>query len=281
MSLLKVFFKMFAGWSNNADRLMTVLVATNARFGSSTIRKVLRRFRREVISESFIYPSLINNGYLHIERIIEVVKSRKLGGNLVLDIGAAGGETARMFASAFPSASIFAFEPIKTTFEKLQSNTKDVGNISIHNIALGSVKKESSINITGRVTSSSIFPTSPNEYFDKAEPFKITSTEQIRIDRLDEVVNSGAQVDLIKMDVQGFELEVLQGGVDTLTRTAFLLLEMQNHQIYQGAPKYYEVDEFLRNHGFELFDIIPSIRVDMQVKEFDAIYINKSLTNKA
>lgn len=261
----------------NADRLMTFLTMRTFNFGQPTIRKVTRRFRKEIISDCFQYPSVINNGYLHIERMIEIIQSRSIDVRVVLDIGAASGETCKKFASSFPNAKVYAFEPLKSTFQKLVDNTAAMSNILASNIGLGAKSGTVSINITGRVTSSSILGTNENEFFTEPEPFRIVSTEEISIDTLDRRMQSEAAVHLIKMDVQGYELEVLKGGVETLKRTSFVLLELQNHQIYQGAPQYFEIDSFLRENGFELFDVIPSIRVNMQIKEFDAIYINKSL----
>lgn len=277
MSGLQMILNFVVRRRGNSDRLMTFLASRPFRFGPGTIRKVIKRFRQEIITDRFQYPSVINNGYLHIERMIEIIQSRSIDVKVVLDIGAASGETCKKFAESFPYAKVYAFEPIKSTFQKLVDNTKAITSISAFNLGLGSKQATVSINITGRVTSSSILATNENEFFTEPEPFRIVSTEEIFIDTLDQRMNGEAAVQLIKMDVQGYELEVLKGGVETLKRTSFVLLELQNHQIYQGAPQYFEIDTFLRENGFELFDMIPSIRVNMQIKEFDAIYINKLL----
>src|SRR5258706_5546752 len=114
-----------------------------------------------------------------------------------------------------------------------------------------------------RITASSIFESSDNSMLSGNRFFDTVEKERIEIDLLDNTIMEGS-VSLIKMDVQGYELEVLKGGVKTLRNTYFVLLEMQNHGIYNGAPKYYELDGFLRNAGFELFEISPSIRENQQ-----------------
>jgi hypothetical protein len=90
-----------------------------------------------------------------------------------------------------------------------------------------------------------------------------------------------AKVLLIKLDTQGTELDVLKGAADTLKRTLFVLSEMNNHDDYKHACKYYEVDEWLRQNGFTLADTITSYRNAGRMIEYDAIYINERLVASA
>ena len=94
---------------------------------------------------------------------------------------------------------------------------------------------------------------------------------------MDKEIPSDAKVGILKLDVQGFELEVLIGGSNTLKNTSIIVLEMNNHDGYLGSPKYYEIDEYLRNNGFVLYDIFPSQKNFGQLTEWDTIYINKSV----
>jgi FkbM family methyltransferase len=239
----------------------------------------ISRFRQFIIQEIFKYPSIINNGYLHIERSIHLIKTRNLEGLKIIDIGAAAGETCLRFSQSLPEAEIIGFEPIRKTFKRLEDNTKNFANIKVFNIALGKEKGVSSINIMDRITSSSIYPSQANSNFDGNQYFNILETEPINIESLDHFGYRDKSIALIKIDVQGFELEVLKGALNTLLNTHFILVELQNHEIYIGAPRYYEIDAFLREVGFELFDIIPSIRQMDQIKEFDSIYINRRIHN--
>jgi FkbM family methyltransferase len=239
--------------------------------------RVLNKLRADLVKDVFSYPSIVNNGYLHIERSIDILKARSIDKGLILDIGAASGETCILFSKAFPSVIVHGFEPIAKTFQLLSKNIESYKNIKVHHTALGSAKSTSKINIMSRITSSSLFQSEPNSNFNGENYFDTIGVEEINIEKLDSMINQNQNVMLIKMDVQGFELEVLKGAIETLKRTRFVLLEMQNHEIYIGAPKYYVLDEFLRNSDFELFEMIPSIREANQIKEFDAIYVNKAL----
>ena len=60
----------------------------------------------------------------------------------------------------------------------------------------------------------------------------------------------------MKIDTQGHELNVLEGAKNTLKHVSFILIEMNNHDIYAGSSKYYEIDTWLRSNNFQLADII-------------------------
>ena len=81
----------------------------------------------------------------------------------------------------------------------------------------------------------------------------------------------------MKLDVQGFEIEALKGAVNCLSRTYFVLIELSNHDYYKHGAKYFEVDDFLRQIGFELQTFIPSLRDKNKILEWDSIYMNKKL----
>lgn len=251
----------------------------NISFRTNEITFLISRNRSLFVNECNTYPSLINNGYMHVERAIEFVNFFNLDlKNAIIDIGAAEGVIALKFSQAFPEATIFAYEPIKNTFEVLQYNTGSNPKVIPINRALGNSHEEKIIHIAHRITSSSIFDIEKeieNKYF--AEQLHYETDEKITVSRLDDEIASTTLVNIIKIDVQGYELEVLKGAGQTLKRTNLVVLEMQNHNLYNKAPKYYELDEHLRNNGFELYDIIPSLREDHKLYEWDSVYINKKI----
>ena len=241
------------------------------------IDRFFSRNRGLLVKENFEFPSVINNGYIHIERITELAhKIGRTENKIIVDAGASTGIMTKMFAERFPELQIYCFEPIQQTFKELTENTAKYKNLILINKALGSSPGLSVIHILDRISSSSILSVSEkidDPYF--AEALKEKKTENITISTLDIEIPSDKNIAIMKMDVQGFELEILKGGQSTLRRTDLIVLEMQNHDYYRNAPMYYDLDKFLREQHFVCWDIIPSLRKEFKLKEWDAIYVSE------
>ena len=254
-------------------------MARNMKLNESTAEIFIKNNPEIFKQQLYQYPSAINNGYRHIERVIDLANYFKLNSkSTIIDIGAAEGVISQMFSEAFPLATIYAFEPINITFNTLKKNTAANKKIIAINKAIGNSIEERTIHVAERITSSSIFEIQKNiknSYF--ASNLNHKQDENIRIVMLDDEIADIPEINIIKIDVQGFELEALKGARLTLQKTNIVLLEMQNHELYNRAPKYYELDEYLRKNNFELFDMIPSIRQDEMLYEWDGIYVNKKL----
>jgi FkbM family methyltransferase len=220
--------------------------------------------------------AIVNNGFEHIERAASFVPFLKLNPEgLIADVGAATGKTALLFTKLVPGCRVVAFEPLPSSFEALQQNTRTTTSITSIQKALGREPGVASFHANNRPTTSSLLKT--NEQINQAwfeEQLAEKQVIEVAISTLDAEIPANEVLNILKMDVQGFELEVLKGGIQTLQRTAIVVLEVQNHEFYVGAPKYYELDAWLRDHGFELYDILPGILQEKKLYEFDSIYIN-------
>lgn len=240
------------------------------------------RNRSLLIKEHYEYPSIINNGYIHIERIVKLANELgKTDGKIIIDAGAANGIISKMFSANFPKLNIYSFEPIHKAYSELELNLAEYKNIILFNKALGASPGNSVIHILDRITSSSLLEPSEkidNPYF--AKSLKERETENIVISTLDIEIPSDKNVSILKLDVQGFELEILKGGINTLKRTDMVVLEMQNHQYYKNAPMYFELDNFLHEQNFSCWDLIPSIRESNKLMEWDAIFVSERFINE-
>lgn len=92
---------------------------------------------------------------------------------------------------------------------------------------------------------------------------------------LDAICKNSDNITAIKLDTQGTELEILKGAEHVLSNTQYILTEMNNHQLYRGGCQYYQVDEYLRERGFKLMDLIITYRDQGRLSEYDAIYVNR------
>lgn len=156
--------------------------------------------------------------------------------NTVIDIGAWCGTWSIELAPY--SKKIYAFEPDKIHFECLQKNVGPFVHIEPNNIAVGD-------------TGGSISLTSDD------------FTQAKRVDGLGDIPMSTIDsynfkdVDLIKIDVEGFELKVLQGAERTLSICQFLMIELNNNTKKYGSSNV-EVEQYLSSLGYRvLIDVWP------------------------
>ena len=95
---------------------------------------------------------------------------------------------------------------------------------------------------------------------------------------LDDVLAETDDIGLLKIDVQGFELEVLRGAVNCLRRTQAVLLEINYVSHYDGAPEFGEIDDFLSGAGFALRGVSAPFVVNQTPLWANALYAPKSAT---
>lgn len=222
-----------------------------------------------------------SNAYDHILSAIHISKKLAKPGQqyIIVDVGGGAGTTAEIFQKHFEFQGLI-FEPIQSNVEIIKPKLSRLAKWKVVSKALGSKPAISSIHVTNRVTSSSLLPIVMSGHDDLqvlSKSLVMDHTEEVEISTLDlEVKEIREEILILKLDVQGYELEVLKGAIESLPRTLVVVLEMSNHDYYGGAPKYYEVDEFLRKHNYSLFDLYTSIRDVHGIHEWDSIYVNES-----
>jgi FkbM family methyltransferase len=234
------------------------------------VKEALPNEIRDTESRAFAHQHIENASFLG-KNILKNASDTG-GGYVIADVGGGTATTATMFAQLFPNLPIYVFEPIKENFNTIDHSPHKTANWRTRNQAVGSSVGESYINVASRVTASSLL-----EMDDQIEGYgsmlQLQKREKIDITTLDHSIAPTEKVLILKLDVQGFELEVLRGGAQTLARTSVIVLEINNHEGYKNAPTYYEIDEFLRQAGFQLHDLLPSARVNGKLQDWDAIYV--------
>jgi len=183
----------------------------------------------------------------------------------VLDIGAYEGHWSRLFTSIYPDANVLMIEANK---EK-EKTLKEIGN---YRIALLGEKDNETVDYYKCLDG---VPTGNGIYQENTE-FKFTP-EKRRTITLPTLLGSEKGFDLIKMDVQGSELNIIKGALPIIKKTKYLLLELQTFQYNKGAPQIEEVVSYLHglNFGFvDLFDLMYSNNHLIQV---DGLFINRNI----
>ena len=247
---------------------------------------LLRRLSRLLCMNEKIFllfkDEALMNSSEHLIRLSKLIRRNVFNrsGMLIIDIGAASGDSPVFFSKNFPECKIIGFEPIPESFALARDKTAKIASIELRNLALYDHPGEMDFHITTNKVSSSLnAPDHTVSSSSGAGLFDNIEIKKVKVSTLDLELQGTKEILLIKLDTQGSELGVLKGGVATLKRTNFVISEMNNHDDYKNASKYYEVDAFLRANNFILADIIVAHRSDGRVIEYDAIYMNRKLLN--
>ena len=197
----------------------------------------------------------------------------------VIDVGAHEGETGRRLRETGWTGPIVSFEPVAATFERLSDAAEGDPAWIVHHLALGRVAATQRINLTTGTTFSSFLE--PNATATRLWPqwTQTPADEEVEIARLDEVLASaigGFMADRIflKLDTQGYDLEVLAGAAGVLDRVVAIQSELSLQSIYEGAPTYLDALAAFRDAGFAVTGFYPVTRDPAwRIVEYDAVMI--------
>lgn len=197
----------------------------------------------------------------------------------VLDVGANKGQFALALRKAGFAGDITSFEPLPDAHaELLRAANNDPHWTIAPRAAVGAAAGFANINISANSHSSSLLPvtkTSTNAA-PKSAFIGTVETPVITLDNCD-LVDRSKNI-FIKVDTQGFEMEVLKGATELLKTAKGVQLEMSFAPMYEGAPDFQTLYTFMINKGFELWGMDTAFR-DPQTRrlyQVDATFFRKS-----
>lgn len=195
----------------------------------------------------------------------------------VFDIGANVGQFALLITALHPNAKVYSFEPLNgpaNTFEKVMA-TKD--NVELFRVALGNREGEDTIYVSARNDSSSLLqPKLQSQYFPGTHEVAI---ETIIVKRLDQqfLAMKSFGTTLLKIDVQGFEGEVLRGGENVLPHFDWIYAEMSFVELYKGQDLAHILIDWLMDRQFDLYSVLvdPNAIKDGRPVQADFLFRNR------
>jgi len=218
--------------------------------GKSVVNLALAPFGLQIgvrrIGRSFDYEDALQQAFEGVEE------------PLVLDIGANRGDMVRLVLEKRPKARVVAFEPDPAAYGPLAEFAAQRG-FDCHNIALGDRNAKMNFHVCKYSQGSSLLRTSSRAKRLVPGITQVQKTMGVGVRRLDDFMGEAGlegPVDLMKVDVQGYETQVFKGAAETLKRTRYVLAEAHFVPVYEGACLVDELCHILVEAGFHLVQSI-------------------------
>ena len=177
----------------------------------------------------------------------------------VFDVGANAGQYALELRTNGFKGRIYSFEPQSEAYSKLKKTSSDDPKWFVaERMAVGNDDGEIEINISENSQSSSVLPILES-HVSAAPDSAYIGKEIASIKKLDSIVRE-IEVEgnlFIKIDVQGFELNVLEGAKKLLQNTQGLHLELSLVNLYEGQMFMDDMVRYVGKLGFELHALSP------------------------
>jgi FkbM family methyltransferase len=202
---------------------------------------------------------------------------------VVVDVGANVGQFGDEVLRGGFDGTIVSFEAVPATHRLLVQHATMRSDrwLVAPCAALGRAKGEVIINVSANSVSSSVLPMRA-AHLDAAPNSKYVDAQTVPVERLDDLAAPLLPGDgsvFLKIDTQGYELEVLSGAEKVLTRTVAIQIELSIAPMYEGAPTFLEMVAYLHDKGFEMFNLAPAFKDKRtgRVLQFDGFFVRSNL----
>ncbi|MCB9197891.1 MAG: FkbM family methyltransferase [Flavobacteriales bacterium] len=213
----------------------------------------------------------------HVEELFVSKWFKTFNFNTVIDVGANNGQFARSVRIAMPEVKIISFEPIPEECSALKNSFKDDRNYVVHQLALGKEAGQTNFLVNDFSPTSSLLEQTDLQ----KEYYPVTGNSkkiEVNIERLDTVLSVDELTGgvLLKVDVQGFEDQVLIGAENILSKVDLIYVECSFKEFYKGQPLFHDIYELLHEKGFVFMGIGDQLKAGKKGEptQIDAIFVN-------
>ena len=230
-----------------------------------------RRRRRRLILRGTPAAAL-SLGHIDSIELLELLRPTPPA--VIYDIGANIGTWTCLAKSLYPAARVEAFEPLAMHVEGFRRWTASwPDTVKLHTCALGPVEGTATMHVTSFSDASSLLPL--NEIGRSTFQTTPAAEQIVPVIPLDTLVTRDhlPAPDLIKLDVQGYELEVLRGAETCLRHARAVLCEVSFREYYAGQPLCGDIERYLAARGFALHALGASTALGEPLVQADALFL--------
>jgi len=211
-------------------------------------------------------------GYIDSLELLELIKNDGTVVNNIFDVGANIGTWTLLAKALFKTSHVQAFEPLQVHIDKFKQITQGVDHVTMHTICLGSENSEAIINVSSFSDSSSILDATPLEY--ETYGIKKAGEARVQVKRIDNLIEDGTipVPDVIKLDVQGYELEVLKGAGKYLAEVKYIIAEVSFKEYYKDQPLLLDIAAYLRTYNFDIYAFGQNTPTGLPLGQIDVLF---------
>ena len=197
------------------------------------------------------------DNYVHLRRIkFFLSKNVILNDPVIFDIGSHKGKIVKLMDDLYDNSLIYCFEPNKLMNPILKKIGK---NIKVFNYAIGDkadrrkllINKIDLTNTLSQINKNSLYLKIKNLISNKSE--NKDNYKKVKVISLKNFCKTKKikSIDFLKIDVEGYEYKVLLGAKDILKNVKFIMIEIQNNDMYRNYSKN-RIEKFLKKNNFKL-----------------------------
>lgn len=230
-------------------------IKTFLRKALESLREVLRKSGYEIIKTK-------NHKGILLKADLKNLFAKKKHALTIFDVGANIGDFTGEMLAFFPKSTVYAFEPIPETYKTLKRNLFANPNIHCFNQACGAKK--------GTVTMSAVALCGSNKIIRTKKTKKAPNTQQVSMTTLTEVFKKSNlnRIDLLKTDVEGYDLQVLMGAESLLKNkkitAVYCEVNLRNDNLHGN---FFLIHKYLRNYGYEFYAMYDYSGVGLPISE--------------
>jgi FkbM family methyltransferase len=199
----------------------------------------------------------------------------------VVDVGANVGQWSSMLLDCVTPQKLIIAEPIPDAFAILQKKFGNNPSVELHNVAIGDHEGVAKLKVTRDTTGASLLQPREEMRALVGGNWGIASEIDVKMVTLDRMLADLREVSLLKIDVQGYEKEVLAGARQTLGKTKFVLIELNFISQYDGGSWLGEIHQILtRDFGFFLANATAPLVLNGRAAMCDGLYVNPNLVQE-
>ena len=249
---------------------------------------IIQKFKKAILfyprnlSEILFVTKGVFMRRIHISTLLKLNRHKewlkKSNIRTVIDVGANDGQFAFSLDSILPGLKLCLFEPLPDAYSKLSKRIKRYENFDLLNIALGNHKGEEILWANEFSPSSSVLQMRNlhKKIFPKTKKVKPIKVKMEKLDNYSDKINFNPKT-LLKIDVEGYELEVLRGGTNVLQNIDYILTEISFKPLYKKQTSFEEIDNFLKKHNFRHKGYINEVFLPGEAKplQADALFVKE------